>query len=138
LVQYNLQPGLRLFVDRNKLKRSLLNIVVNARQPMPNGGHLRVTTERNRDTLDIAIEDEGEGIPADLLPRIFDSYFTTKSGGSGLGLAIVRRTVEDFGGVVECSSMPGKGTTVAIRLPQSKRPLAPAEPTRAIAAGAGA
>jgi signal transduction histidine kinase len=120
-VALELQNGLRLLVDRGKLKRALLNIVVNARQAMPNGGELRIRCVQERNSIRIEISDNGEGIPADVLPRIFDSYFTTKSQGSGLGLAVVRRTIEDFGGQVNCTSTVGKGTTITITLPDGSR-----------------
>jgi signal transduction histidine kinase len=119
-VALDLQDDLRLFVDRGKLKRALLNIVVNARQAMPNGGHLRVSCSRGRDGVRISVEDDGDGIPADVLPRVFESYFTTKADGSGLGLAIVRRTIEDFGGHVSCTSVLGRGTTMTIQLPDAR------------------
>jgi signal transduction histidine kinase len=111
-------------VDLERLKRALLNIVVNARQAMPNGGNLRVSCCRGRDGVRISVEDDGDGIPADVLPRVFESYFTTKPDGSGLGLAIVRRTVEDFGGHVSCVSVPGKGTTMTIQLPDGRDRIA--------------
>jgi signal transduction histidine kinase len=119
-VTMDLQDDLRLFVDRGKLKRALLNIVINARQAMPNGGHLLVSCSRGRVGVRISVEDDGDGIPADVLPRVFESYFTTKPDGSGLGLAIVRRTIEDFGGHVSCSSVPGRGTTMTIQLPDAR------------------
>jgi signal transduction histidine kinase len=119
-VAVDLEDDLRLFVDRGKLKRALLNIIVNARQAMPNGGHLRVSCKRSPDEVRISVEDDGDGIPADVLPRVFESYFTTKPDGSGLGLAIVRRTIEDFGGHVSCASVPGTGTTMTIHLPDSR------------------
>jgi signal transduction histidine kinase len=123
-VELDLEDSLELFVDRGKLKRALLNIVVNATQAMPKGGRLRVECGRERGEVRIRVEDNGEGIPPDVLPRVFESYFTTKSQGSGLGLAIVRRTVEDFGGRVSCSSALGKGTTISIFLPAGgERPL---------------
>lgn len=116
-VELELDDSLRLHIDRGKLKRALLNVVVNARQAMPNGGLLRVTCRRVRNGVRISIEDQGVGIPPDVLPRVFESYFTTKPEGSGLGLAIVRRTVEDFGGRVVCRSTLGRGTTITIELP---------------------
>jgi signal transduction histidine kinase len=117
-VDLELQDDFRLLVDRGKLKRALLNVVVNARQAMPNGGKLRIYCGRRGDVARIVVEDNGDGIPPDVLPRIFESYFTTKPEGSGLGLAIVRRTIEDLGGKVACNSSLGKGTTITFDLPQ--------------------
>jgi two-component system, NtrC family, nitrogen regulation sensor histidine kinase NtrY len=64
----------------------------------------------------IRVADNGEGIPAELLPRIFEPHFSTTTSGSGLGLAIVRRLVESWGGSIEVESEPGEGTTVTVRL----------------------
>jgi signal transduction histidine kinase len=118
-VDLDLQEDVRLFADREKLKRAVLNLVVNARQAMPDGGRLRISCRKNDKAARIVIADDGEGIPPEVLPRVFESYFTTKSEGSGLGLAIVRRTIEDFGGHVQCSSSVGQGTTITIDLPVS-------------------
>jgi signal transduction histidine kinase len=64
----------------------------------------------------LRVADNGEGIPAELLPRIFEPHFSTTTSGSGLGLAIVRRLVESWGGSIEVESEPGEGTTVTVRL----------------------
>ena len=65
----------------------------------------------------IRVSDDGSGIPAELLPRIFEPRFSTTTSGSGLGLAIVRRLVEGWGGRIEVESEAGQGTTVAVHLP---------------------
>jgi signal transduction histidine kinase len=108
-------------VDRGKLKRALLNLVVNARQAMPDGGELHVRVLRRRARVRIEIQDSGHGIPPEDQRRIFQTYFTTKSGGTGLGLAIVRRTIEDFGGTISFTSTVGRGTTFIISLPSMKQ-----------------
>jgi signal transduction histidine kinase len=68
--------------------------------------------------MEIAIADDGSGIPKDQLVRIFDPFFTTKQSGSGLGLATVHRIVESHGGSVRLESKVGVGTTVRVRLPR--------------------
>ncbi len=65
----------------------------------------------------VEIRDTGGGIPVDVLPRIFDPYFTTKGRGTGLGLAIVQQIVESHGGSVRIESSPGEGTKVTLRFP---------------------
>src|SRR5207253_7954928 len=67
----------------------------------------------------LAVEDDGRGIAADVLPRVFDPAFSTTSSGSGLGLAIARRLVESWGGTIGLTSAPGQGTTVTIRFQAS-------------------
>ena len=84
---------------------------------------LRVRRERPdergaaADFLVVEVEDDGPGIPEDVLPRLFEPYFSTKTSGTGLGLAICKRAVEDLGGSIAVRSAAGKGTTVTVRLP---------------------
>lgn len=108
-------------VDRGKLKRALLNLVVNARQAMPAGGRIEVRLTRRRGGVRIEVEDTGSGIPLEDQPRIFQTYFSTKSQGTGLGLAIVKRTIEDVGGTISFRSEPGRGTTFTVDLPAAAR-----------------
>ena len=94
---------------RDEVKEVLVNLLENAR----GAGASRITvTVRGRE---LRVEDDGRGIPADLLPRIFEPRFSTNTSGSGLGLAIVRRLVESWGGEVEVRSELGRGTTVTVR-----------------------
>ncbi len=69
------------------------------------------------DRLDITVEDTGTGIPSDILHRVFDPLFSTKSFGTGLGLAVVKQVVEQHRGRIEIASVPGKGTKVTLLLP---------------------
>ena len=66
--------------------------------------------------VELRVSDNGTGIPDDLLPRIFEPHFSTRSTGAGLGLAIVRRLVESWGGSVHAESAPGQGVTIRIRM----------------------
>lgn len=102
--------------DRDRLKQVLLNLVVNALQAMSAGGTLTLGAEAGRDHVALAVTDSGPGIPPETLSRIFDPYFTTKTGGLGLGLTIARRIVEAHGGSLEAESQPGRGTTFRVRL----------------------
>ena len=65
----------------------------------------------------ISVSDNGAGIPAELLPRVFEPRFSTRTSGAGLGLAIVRRLVESWGGRIEVESREGEGTLVTVQLP---------------------
>ena len=102
----------------DELKEVLVNLLENARAAMPGGGVVRVGAREPRDPAEIVVvtvEDEGTGIPAELLPRIFEPQFSTRSTGSGLGLAIAKRLVDSWGAVLEVESEVGSGTRVNIR-----------------------
>jgi signal transduction histidine kinase/ActR/RegA family two-component response regulator len=124
-------------VDPGQIGQVLHNILLNARQAMPEGGAVEVRAENvgPMDSPDpdprvrIAIRDHGCGIPADMLPRIFDPYFTTKAGGTGLGLATADAIVRKHGGHISVESKPGEGTAFTIELPASREEPAPEAPT---------
>jgi len=114
-------------IDAGQISQVLHNVLLNARQAMPDGGIIEVRAENVvRDSggmaspgayLRISIRDYGCGIPADVLPRIFDPYFTTKPGGSGLGLATAYAIVSKHSGHISVSSKPGEGTMFTMDLP---------------------
>src|SRR5207248_799967 len=81
-----------------------------AREAMPAGGSLRVTTRVTRGAVEIEVRDTGPGIPPDRLARIFDPFFTTKERGTGLGLAMAQEIAQEHGGQLFCDSAPGRGT----------------------------
>lgn len=106
--------------DRAALMRALAQLVDNARHAMPHGGTLTVGTSLISDAaVRITIRDTGHGIPADLLPRIFEPFFTNKSNwsGTGMGLALVRKTLEDHAAAIKVDSTVGKGTKVIMTFP---------------------
>ena len=104
--------------DDELLRQALLNILQNACQAMPNGGTVTVRTEREgRESVRISISDEGVGIAAEDLDKIFKLYYTTKADGSGIGLSLVYRIVQMHDGAVEARSEVGRGTTIIVRLP---------------------
>lgn len=108
-------------LDRDLLKQALLNIMVNAQQAMPQGGELIVKTIlENKKAARIEIIDTGCGIPADLLPHIFDVYFSTKKTGQGMGLAITKRIIEEHNGTISVQSELNKGSRFIIELPVSE------------------
>ena len=128
-----LQPDLPpLRLDPNLLQQALLNILINARQAMPNGGQLTVSTRLcpslagKGEAVEVAISDTGVGILEDHLSRIFQPFFTTKARGTGLGLAIAARIVEQHGGRIAVESEVGKGTTFRIVFPVPAPDRAPA------------
>lgn len=121
-LRLDVNPGLLpVYVDRAKLKRTILNLLVNARQAMPEGGTISVRGVMDDDSVAIEIGDTGCGIPEEDRPRLFESFFSTKSEGAGLGLAIVKRTIEDMSGSISFQSTVDRGTTFRIVLPSSAR-----------------
>jgi signal transduction histidine kinase len=108
-------------IDANLLKQILLNIIMNALQAMENdGGKLLVeTASAGADNVSIIVTDNGPGIPAESIDRIFDRYFTTKAPGegTGLGLFVTRNLVENMGGEIKVTSINGEGTTFIVNLP---------------------
>jgi CheY-like chemotaxis protein len=118
-------------IDIEQISQTLYNILLNARQAMPEGGIIEVRAEnvvfdadslslRNGRYVMISVRDHGCGIAADVLPRIFDPYFTTKQSGSGLGLATVHAIIAKHEGRITVQSIPGAETTFSIYLPACK------------------
>jgi signal transduction histidine kinase len=103
--------------DAPQLKHALLNLLLNALQATPAGGSVRIRTAGSRERLEIAIHDSGEGIASDVLPRVFDAFFSTREGGTGLGLPIARRIAAAHRGTLVLRSRPGRGTTAILCLP---------------------
>lgn len=121
------EPGLpKVPVDYHQLRQAVVNLLINALQAMPHGGELRLSTawsSSGRDEILVAIQDTGCGISPEHLPRLFDSYFTTKQRGFGLGLAIVEQSVQAHGGRIAVDSEIGKGSTFTIHLPIERNPI---------------
>ncbi|MBV9372497.1 MAG: response regulator [Alphaproteobacteria bacterium] len=126
-----LSPGLcRVKVDPAQLEAALLNIAVNARDAMPDGGTLTLSTgeapplEDGRAAIAVAVADTGTGIDPEVLQRVFEPFFTTKSvgKGTGLGLSQVYGFAAQTGGEVKVASTPGEGTVVTMILPCSDAP----------------
>jgi signal transduction histidine kinase len=109
------------------MRQALLNLLLNAMQAMPSGGVVRLSVRREQALATVEIADNGAGIPAALLPRIFDLYFTTKPRGSGIGLAMTYRIVQLHGGAMEVRSdadpaSPHRGTIFTLHIPISVAP----------------
>lgn len=105
-------------MDQEKIRGALMNIIENGLQAMNGEGKMMVKASRDDGFVKIEIQDTGRGVPPELLPRLFEPYFSTKTGGTGLGLSIARKNVEDHGGKIEVESEPQQGTTVTILLPE--------------------
>lgn len=104
------------------LQRALANVLLNAVEATERRGTVVVRTTVADGRVTLAVEDNGIGIPADRLERIWDPYVTAKTGGTGLGLAIVKQTVRAHGGSVEAVSEPGRGTEIRLHFPVAAEP----------------
>jgi PAS domain S-box-containing protein len=119
-----LQP---VCVDPGALQQAIFNLIINARDAMPDGGNLVLRTANRRattgaanvDAVEFSVEDNGHGIAPSDLERVFEPFFTTKTDGkgTGLGLSMVRGFVEQSGGGIELRSRPGTGTIITLVLP---------------------
>jgi two-component system cell cycle sensor histidine kinase/response regulator CckA len=123
--------------DRGQISQVLNNLVINAAEAMPAGGVMTIRADRMQlggndlpnlpggAYVRISVRDRGTGIPNDVLPRIFDPYFTTKQHGSGLGLATCYSIIRKHGGHIAADSEPGQGSTFRFYLPASATPAFP-------------
>jgi len=143
-ITLNMPDDLSIIADKQRIQQAFLNIIKNAIEAVPGEGAISIDARKHRavdkadddtgittflkyrgkctledDTVDIEIRDNGAGIPAEVLPKVFDPFFSTKDvgKGSGLGLFIVYEIIEEHDGCIAVSSEPGKGTTFLIRLP---------------------
>ena len=126
-VEREFAPVPRVSANPGQLHQVLLNLLVNARQAMPNGGRLilRLSHDEPAGLVDLMVRDTGCGMTPDVLRRIFEPRFSTKAGpdetgkgGSGLGLTACREIVEAHRGRIRVESAPGKGTAITVRLPE--------------------
>lgn len=121
-VQLSVHPSadnLPISCVRDHIKQVILNLAKNALQAMSNGGNLTISLDRNADFCIITVEDNGEGMPKEVLDQVFNPFFTMKENGSGLGLSVCKRIIDTCGGTISIQSAPRKGTTVEVRLPLS-------------------
>jgi nitrogen-specific signal transduction histidine kinase/CheY-like chemotaxis protein len=139
--RYDIPEGLWLVdIDKGQMSQVIQNIVLNASHAMPEGGIVAVTCENvtSGDYSDfpllpkgrfvkICIQDKGVGMPANVVDKIFDPYFSTKHGGSGLGLAITNSIINKHKGHISVESSPGVGATFTLYLPASEQEKAPSQ-----------
>lgn len=109
-----------LHLDPVRLDRALHNLVRNAIEAAPRGGHVIVTTRDDPHSTVVVVDDDGPGIPPEDRPRIFELFFTRKRGGTGLGLPLARRAIHDHGGELEVLDRPGGGARFVVHLPPSE------------------
>ncbi len=127
-VETDLQPGTpQAMVSGNQIQRVLLNLLINARQAMEEGGTILIrlsSDESDPAFVNLTVRDSGSGIPQEQLPRIFDSFYSTKDGpdesgkgGTGLGLSACKEVIDAHGGKIKVQSTVGRGTAFILSLP---------------------
>jgi two-component system sensor histidine kinase AtoS len=112
----------RLSIDPVRIDGALHNLVRNAIEAAPPGGHVWVSTRDDPFSTVVAVEDDGKGIPPEDRTRIFELFFTRKRGGTGLGLPLARRAIQDHGGELEVLDRPGGGARFLVHLPIGEAP----------------
>lgn len=120
VLESTLEPLPEMSLDPEFIRTCLYNIVVNAFDAMPEGGILKISTAKSAAQISIRFADTGAGLEPESLDKIFEPYYTTKTGGLGLGLALTRKIIEGHGGRMEFESRPGVGSTVSLHLPLEK------------------
>ncbi|MBC8233341.1 GAF domain-containing protein [bacterium] len=118
-LEANFADGLpKVLISEDEIKQVFLNLIQNAIQAMPNGGHLKIDGFYDQDAIMIQVKDNGTGIPSNIQENIFQPLFTTKEEGSGLGLALSSQIIKAHGGLIKIEeSEPNNGTTFSICLP---------------------
>jgi PAS domain S-box-containing protein len=129
-LECEVQPGLPpVWADRSLMVQALLNLIVNAKEAMPQGGAVRLKIERApfstrngriHRAVEIKVIDRGSGVAPENRERIFDPFFTTKRSGTGLGLAFSHKIISAHGGSIEIASMPDGGSEFTVSLPAAE------------------
>lgn len=119
-------------IDETQLKQAVINLLVNARQILGEGGAVTLRTRAgSKGEVVIEVHDTGPGVAAEARERIFEVFYSSRGGGTGLGLPIAKQIVERHGGTIEVDSVEGQGTTFRIRLPRAQRAVEPVQPESA-------
>ncbi|HUV51243.1 MAG TPA: ATP-binding protein [Anaerolineae bacterium] len=107
----------KIMADSAMLYQAFLNILINSMQAMPGGGEIDIQLTSKDDSVTITFEDQGEGMPEDVMEKIWEPFFTTKEKGTGLGLGIVKNIIEMHEGSIRIDNKPAHGACVRIELP---------------------
>ena len=113
----------RVSVDPDQFKQVFYNLIRNSAQAIGSGGNINIATAFDDYNVVVSFSDNGHGIPAEQVGKVFEPYFTTKKAGSGLGLLIVHRIIREHGGQIEFESKVDEGTTVKIFIPRIEKQI---------------
>jgi len=118
-IRMEVPDELMVLADKQQLQQVFLNLIKNGAEAIKDEGSISISARRARGALEISVSDTGEGMDPEMLPKIFNPFFTTKSAlkGYGLGLFIVHKIIEEHGGMIDVTSYPERGTKFLIRLP---------------------
>ena len=117
-VRVEVDPSVPMMeIDRGLLRQAVLNLVKNGLEALSSGGELTIGSRLEGESVEISVSDTGGGIAAEVEPRLFEQFFTTKPQGTGLGLSITRQIAEEHGGEIRWANRAGHGATFTIRLP---------------------
>jgi two-component system sensor histidine kinase HydH len=103
--------------DPNQMKQVLINLVKNSLEALDGGGVITLATSTRDGQVELAVQDTGKGIDPEILPDIFNPFFTTKKTGTGLGLAVINKIIEDHHGTIKVQSTKGQGSVFTVHLP---------------------
>ena len=124
LVETSLLSDLpKVFIDSQLIEQVMLNLINNATEAMKDvdDKRMRVTSHKEGDNVKISISDSGKGVPPEIREKIFDPFYTTKSGGAGIGLCLCQRIVSDHGGSIEVFPSEYGGARFEVTIPVEKR-----------------
>ena len=107
----------KIQADAAMLYQSFLNILINAMQAMPEGGCIDISISTDNKNVTVIFEDEGQGIPDEVIEKVWDPFFTTKEMGTGLGLGVVKNLIESHGGTIQIANRIRGGARVTVELP---------------------
>ena len=114
----DLKANVPVMLDKNQMRRAVLNLVGNAQEAIKGAGIIRISTEVTDSRSILRVADNGQGIPLELQPKLFEPFFTHgKTRGHGLGMSITKRIVEEHSGSISFESVPGRGTVFTIAIP---------------------
>ncbi|WP_449442254.1 sensor histidine kinase [Ureibacillus acetophenoni] len=109
--------------NENRIKQMLMNLVKNAIEEMETGGKITIFLKNVKDKIQVTVCDEGKGIQKELLAKLFEPFYTTKTAGTGLGLQLVKQVIEEHNGTIHVNSVVNEGTSFVIELPLASESL---------------